>query len=118
MQLGNQGPLLKVLVATVLFLLGSASRAADRWVCPAKYQGRAFTQLELFTGQPADGAQLKPDNGDEPLPHFWTFGGDDETYARCVYGKPGPSRKMRVHYRCVMEKAKRGEKVFRALSCE
>lgn len=99
---------------------------AEKFTCPVAWKDKVFTGLQLFEGHPQKKFQLKPDNGDDPLPHFWSLSGTSFS-AVCEYRPLGtdvaPMQGI-IHVikgkpkNCLTEKASKEEGVYRVLNCE
>jgi hypothetical protein len=55
--------------------------------CPHKKNNTAFNVVAIFWDDPKKGNyDLKPDNGDSPMPHYWSIDGEDKLWLVCKYG--------------------------------
>jgi len=79
-----------------------------------------FSGVHIFDGHPKDMAQLKPDNGDDALPHFWSLKGK-QFWMACSYG---PEKKYLlilhlkpVRHECRMTKTQPDNQSYHRLNC-
>lgn len=81
----------------------------------------AFSGVHVFDGHPKERADLKPDNGDDALPHFWSLRGK-QFWAACSYGSEQKYLLIRqlksVKHECRMSKVKPKDKAFQILFCK
>jgi len=109
------------LLLFVSLLFESASWAAIL-KCPLKKTGLPFAGLSLFDGNPKKQMDLKPDNGDSPLPHVWAVDSSVTPWLGCKYGTKNEilfSKVVKAHVTfCKTIESMEGSGKFDAIECK